>query len=354
MAVDCLVPPQGFIKIVPVCVRCVRTTQALSFISNSIHNSDAPFCKYHCMKSIPKPEHGSLEWLQTRHKHDGKTIVGASEVSAVMGVNPYKNIIDIAIDKMQPPQVREQNQAMKRGTYLEQGLLDYASAEIGSVIVTPAMMYLNGRIISTLDGVTNDSTRLFEAKTTTGWVQGDACLPEWFWQAQAQMHCTDAIRVTFIVLDRQLRITMFDVVRDEEAIADMVEKVELFCTAIDDERLPEDVPLSAEQVQQLHPTADAGEIELGAAGLELVQRWQTAKELSKQYADEEQELKDALANLIRNHESGTIDGHKIITYKAQSTTRFDSKAFGESHPDLLKQYQKQSSFRVLRAVKGAI
>jgi putative phage-type endonuclease len=240
------------------------------------------------MKSILKPEHGSLEWLQLRHKHDGKTIVGASEVSAVMGVNPYKNIIDLAIDKMQPPVVREQNQAMKRGTYLEQGLLDYASAEIGSLIVTPAMMYLNGRIISTLDGVTNDSTRLFEAKTTTGWVQGDECLPEWFWQAQAQMHCTEATTVTFIVLDRQLRITMFDVSRDDEAIADMVAKVELFCTAIDEERLPEDVPLSAEQVAQLHPTPDAGEIELGAAGLELVQRWQTAKELAKQYADEEQ------------------------------------------------------------------
>jgi putative phage-type endonuclease len=306
------------------------------------------------MKSIPKPEHGSLEWLQTRHKHDGKTIVGASEVSAVMGVNPYKNIIDLAIEKLQPPQVREQNQAMKRGTYLEQGLLDYASAEIGSLIITPATMYLNGRIISTLDGVTNDSTRLFEAKTTTGWVQGDECLPEWFWQAQAQMHCTEATRVTFIVLDRQLRITMFDVLRDDEAIADMVAKVELFCTAIDEERLPEDVPLSAEQVGQLHPTPDAGEIELGAAGLALVQRWQAAKEMLKTWEEEEASLKDALANLMRKHDAGTIDGHKIITYKAQSTTRFDQKALLEEQPDLAKKYQKQSSFRVMRVVKGAI
>jgi putative phage-type endonuclease len=315
---------------------------------------DTPTCNDKRMKSIIKPEHGSLEWLQTRHKHDGKTIVGASEVSAVMGVNPYKNIIDLAIEKLQPPVVREQNQAMKRGTYLEQGLLDYASAEIGSLIVTPAMMYLNDRIISTLDGVTNDSTRLFEAKTTTGWIQGDECLPEWFWQAQAQMHCTDATTVTFIVLDRQLRISMFDVIRDDEAIADMVAKVELFCTAIDEERLPEDVPLSADQVGQLHPTPSAGEIELGAAGLDLVQRWQAAKEMLKTWEEEEASLKDALANLMRNHDAGTIDGHKVITYKAQSTTRFDQKALLEAQPDLAKQYQKQSSFRVMRVVKGAI
>lgn len=306
------------------------------------------------MKTILKPEHGSLEWLQTRHKHDGKTIVGASEVSAIMGVNPYKNIIDLAIEKMQPPMVRDKNEAMKRGIFLEQGLLDYASAEIGSLIVTPAEMYLNGRIISTLDGVTNDSTRLFEAKTTTGWVQGDECLPEWFWQAQAQMFCTDAQIVTFIVLDRQLRITMFDVFRDEEAITDMVAKAEAFCIAIDEERLPEDVPLSANQVGQLHPTPDAGEIELGAAGLELLQRWQSAKEMVKHYQQEEDELKDALANLLREHDAGTVDGHKVVTFKAQSTTRFDQKALLDTQPELAKQFTKSSSFRVLRIVKGAI
>lgn len=307
-----------------------------------------------CMKAIQKPEHGSLEWLQLRHKHDGRTIVGASEVSAVMGVNPYKNIIDLAIEKLQPPQVREQNDAMKRGTFLEQGLLDYASSEIGSVIITPAEMYLNGRIISTLDGVTNSSARLFEAKTTTGWVQGDPCLPEWFWQAQAQMHCTDAQVVTFIVLDRHLRISMFDVQRDDEAITEMVAKVEAFCAAIDEERLPEEVPLSAEQVAQLHPTPDGTEIELGAAGLELLQRWQSAKEMMKHYEQEEAALKDALANLLRNHSAGTVDGHKVVTFKAQSSTRFDQKAFVEANPELAQQYQKQSSFRVLRTVKGAV
>lgn len=306
------------------------------------------------MKAIPKPTHGSLEWLELRHKHDGKTIVGASEVSAIMGVNPYKNIIDLAIEKMQPPQVREQNNAMKRGTFLEQGLLDYASAELGCTIVTPPEMYLNGRIISTLDGVRNNPVTVFEAKTTTAWVAGDPILPEWYWQAQAQMFCTGVGTVTFIVLDRQLRITMFDVELNVDDVAVMIEKVNAFCEAIDEERLPEDVPLSAEQVSQLHPTPDAGEIELGAAGLDLLQRWQSAKEMLKHYEQEEASLKDAIANLLRNHDAGTIDGQKIVTYKAQTTTRFDSKTFLEEHPDLNKKYQKKSSFRVLRIVKGAI
>jgi putative phage-type endonuclease len=306
------------------------------------------------MQYIQKPTHGSLEWLQLRHKHNNQTIVGASEVSIIIGVNHYKNIIDLAIEKLQPPQVREQNDAMKRGTYLEQGLLDYASAELHTTIITPDVMYLNGRIISTLDGINNDSTRVFEAKTTTAWVAGDPVLPEWYWQAQAQMFCTGVSTVTFIVLDRQLRISMFDVEYNAEDVAHMETLVHQFCESIDAGVLPDDVPLSAEQVTALHPTPDGTEIELGAAGMELLQRWQSAKEMLKHYETEEKELKDALANLLRNHDTGTVDGHKVITFKAQNTTRFDQKAFAESHPDLAKQYQKQSSFRVMRTVKGSI
>lgn len=304
------------------------------------------------MKYIQKPIHGSLEWLQLRHKHEGKTIVGASEVSVIMGANHYKNIIDLAIEKMRDPEVREQNEAMKRGTFLEQGLLDYASAELGITITTPDEMYLNGRIIATLDGLASHPEKVFEAKTTTAWVQGDACLPEWYWQAQAQMVCTGASVVTFIVLDRQLRITMFDVPFNAEDAEHMIEQVQKFCESIDAGVLPEDVPLTADQVALLHPEP-AGEIELGVAGLDIVQRLQAVKEAIKELESEETELRNHLANMMRDADAGTVDGHKIITYKAQSTTRFDQKAFSDAHPDLVKQYQKKTSFRVMRFVKGA-
>lgn len=302
------------------------------------------------MKQIPKPTHGSLEWLQTRHKHDGNTIVGASEVSAVMGVNPYKTVTDLAIEKMQPPVVREANDAMKRGTFLEQGLLDYAADFYGTTIVTPDVMYLNGRIIATLDGL--DQSRVYEAKTTTSWMAGDACLPEWFWQAQAQMYCTDASSVTFVVLDRQLRISLFDVARDDAAINSMVKQVSAFCQAIDDDQLPTDDPLTAEQVSALHPEP-AGDIELGAAGLELVERWNATKHAIKQLTQEEEAIKDALANLLRNHDAGCIDGQRIVTFKAQKRESLDSKALSTKHPELIKQFTKTSTYRVLRTVKGS-
>lgn len=303
------------------------------------------------MEYIDKPIHGSLEWLTLRHKHNGLTIVGASEVSIVMGVNKYKNIVDLAIEKLQPPQLRESNPAMKRGTYLEQGLLDYASAELGVTITTPATMYLNGRIISTLDGMAGH--QIFEAKTTTAWLQGDPIIPEWYWQAQAQMHCTDSQSVTFIVLDRNLVISMFDVARNDDDIALMCEKVEAFCASIDAGELPDETPLTAEQVTRLHPEPE-GEIELGAQGLELVQRLAAIRESIKFDKQEEKELADALANFMRDHQIGTVDGQPIVTYKAQTRTAFDNARFTEEHPELAQEYIKKSTFRVMRTVRGAI
>lgn len=303
------------------------------------------------MEYLQKPTHGSIEWLTLRHKHNGLTIVGASEVSIVMGVNKYKNIIDLAIEKLQPPQLREQNHAMKRGTFLEQGLLDYASNELGITIVTPDTMYLNNRIISTLDGLAGH--QIFEAKTTTAWLQNDPIIPEWYWQAHAQMFCTDSDAVTFIVLDRNLTISMFDVYRNDDDIALMCEKVEAFCASIDAGELPDDTPLTAEQVTRLHPEP-AGEIELGATGLELVQRLAAIRESIRYDKQEEKELADALANYLRDNQIGSIDGQPIITYKAQTRTAFDVARFTEEHPDLANQYTKKTTFRTLRTVKGTI
>lgn len=303
------------------------------------------------MKQITKPTHGSLEWLQTRHKHDGATIVGASEISVIMGCNDYKNIIDLAIEKMQPPMVREANAAMKRGTWLEPSLITAAQEELNLQVETPEVMYLNGRIIATLDGLADDG-RLIECKTTTKWVANDPCLSEWYWQAQAQMYCSGATLVTFVVLDRQLTISMFDVQRHENDIAGMVERTTAFCESIDAGKLPEGIPLNYAQVSTLHPEP-AGEVELGSTGLVLVEELNAAKYAIKELQDHKAKIENRLADLLREHETGTLDGNKIITFRSQSTTRFDQKAFTHEHPDMAKQYTKTTSFRVMRTLKGS-
>lgn len=301
---------------------------------------------------IPKPKHGSLEWLLVRHRDtNGRCIVGASEVSTIMGANPYENVGDLAVRKLLPPEVIEPNDAMRRGNVLEPALIQYASEELGEELHTPEVMFLNDRLISTLDaqGVLRPEL-IVEAKTNNYWSHGQQLPDSWFWQAQAQMHCTETDSVHFVVLDRAMRLGMTTVNRHDQMIEAMTRNVEAFCRAIDESRLPDDVDLTAPQVSALFPKAE-GETELDSSALALIAEWGAIKEALKDLEAKEKAVKDSLANMLRESEFGTVDGQRVISFKTQTTKRFDTKAFAEAYPELQAQFTTQSAYRVLRTVK---
>lgn len=304
------------------------------------------------IKQITKPTHGSLEWQQVRHRNtDGQCVIGASEVSTIMGCNPYETIADIAIRKLLPPQTTDTNDAMVRGNVLEPALVTHAENVLGVELVVPEVMYNNGRFIATLDarGVTDPSI-IVEAKTNNHWALGSELPIAWYWQAQAQMYCTDTYAVHFVVLDKNMRLGFDLVERNEDSIASMVEHVELFCKAVDEERLPHDMELTAPQVGLLHPQGE-GETELDNAALSLIEEWGAVKDALKDLENKEKAIKDALANMLRDAEFGTVSGHRVLSFKTQTTKRFDTKALLIDHPQYNDKYTTQSSFRVLRAVK---
>ena len=301
---------------------------------------------------ITKPTHGSMEWLQLRHRYNDKCIVGSSEVSAVMNASEYETITDLAVRKLQPVQYTTPNEAMIRGNVLEPALIQHAQNELLMPLVTPDVMYLHGRVIATLDarGLGGDANVVVEAKTNNKWALGNAMPTNWWWQAQAQMYCTDTKEVTFVVLDKHMRLGMHIVDRCDESISDMVAQVDLFCDAIDEQRLPEHTFLTAPQVATLY-TQPAGTCELDAKTLDLIAEWEAVKAGLHSYEQRDKDIKDAIANAMRANEFATVNGQVVLSYKAQSANRFDSKAFTTAHPDLAKQYTKTSTYRVLRINK---
>lgn len=306
---------------------------------------------------IPKEEHGSLKWLQQRHRDgDGRCIVGASEVATVMLANEYESPTDLAIRKLQPPVVTEANDAMMRGNFLEPALITYASAQFGRPLFTPSNMYLRDRIICTLDAVgALDSARtmidiVVECKTNNRWSLNDDVPHSWWWQAQAQMWSTEQSKVTFSVLDSKLRLGMFEVSRNDDAIATMVKEVEAFCQAIDANKLPTDSSLTMQQVQALYPKPE-GTVELSADLLQDIEQWNAIKDAIKQLEADEKRIKDKLADALRDAEFGTINGAKVLSYKAQTTRRLDTKELAFAYPEVADAFMTDSTFRVLRTVK---
>ena len=301
------------------------------------------------MKKHAKPIHGSQEWLELRHRIDGRCVIGASEVPALLNQSPYKTRHDLYISKMTDVEVSDPTAAMRRGTLLEPSLIEYAKEELGQEIVVPDVMFQSGRIIATLDGQVNASWGV-EAKTTNAWAEGQDLPIEFVLQAQAQMLAAEMERVTFSILDRNLRLSLIDVVRDEVLIDTIADEAERFAEIIDGEGVFEEGDFTLPQIATLYPDP-SGEVELSPSTIDLLIEWGAVKDQIKQIESREKEIKDALANLLLDAEYGVVAGNRVVSFKRQQQTRVDTarlKALVD--PSIVEQATSVSSFRVMRSM----
>lgn len=309
------------------------------------------------MIKLPKPEHGSQDWLLNRWRDEnGKTTFGASEAASLMSQSPYQTRAALYVAKSHPPKASADNPVFRRGNVLEPALLAEAGYLLGTEIMTPDFQYRRNRFTITMDGVDNaDSPKLgVEAKTSTKYsISSSSDLPpEWLWQGWTQQYVLQC-PIKFVVLDRNLAITVVDLPDNPKSLQMLEEVSEWFGSLVDQQELPDwDFDeLNAEEVSQLYKYSPS-EVELPPMALDLVYLLDTARANKKTAEIAEQEAKDALARMLQGAEIGTVDGVPVISWKEyQGRLSLDTKALQGDHPDLCAEYQKQgSSFRTMKSI----
>lgn len=313
------------------------------------------------MERIPKPKHGSKEWLLTRWRDDsGRCVFGASDVPALMNASPYKTRAELFADKLNEPQEQIESAIFKRGNLLEKPLLEAASEELGINFFTPETIFRDGRLSVSLDGVDNtiDPAVIVEAKTTTRYsIYDQNDLPiEWCWQGWAQQAVLNC-PVWFSVLDRDLKISVVELPKNEAAIDALQLEVEIFGDWVDKNTPPLDEinNFSADDIARIWKVTPTM-IELDSIAAQLVIDLEKARAISKEASDAEARIKDALAQMMLNHEIGMFNGQKILSWQQQAgKTALDTARLRADHPDLVKQYEKQGNpYRVMRTHRKKI
>ena len=323
------------------------------------------------MQVIPKSEHGSLDWLRERHRDaDGQVLFGASDCPALMGASPYTKRTDLFINKLTEPVVQEFNPVFHKGNILEPVLLQEASAFLQRPIHTPNVIYREGRFSVSLDGVDNpyQPTVIVEAKTTSRYrIEFPEDLPEeWLWQGWCQQgvvspHLNEPFRgldepipVYFVVLDRDQRISCVKMPNNPKAYQTLQVQAEKLGKLIESGKpAPEDLDqFSAEQIAKIY-TAEPTSIELTDDAMELVLELEVARSKKKEADDREKQARDALAQLLLQHENGLYQGQKIISWKQQKGRKsVDVTLMRNENPELVAQYEKEGApFRVMRTHK---
>lgn len=310
------------------------------------------------MQVIPKAKHGSKEWLLARWKDEqGRCVFGASDIPALMGASPYKTRGELFADKVNEPVEQEETAVFRRGNLLEKPLLEEASRILGINIFTPEVIYRDGRLSISLDGVDHEQnpTVVVEAKTSTRYsiYTADDLPVEWCWQGYAQMAVLQ-VPVWFVVLDRDQRISVVQLPENPEAIEAIRLETAVFGGWVDGDPLDEDINnFSATDIARIWK-AEPTSVELPASAVEWALQLEEARAMAKQAADLESKAKDALAQMMLGNEIGTVDGVQLVTWKQQAgKASLDTKQLRADHPELVNQYEKQGApFRVMRVTKG--
>jgi len=315
--------------------------------------------------TIPKPEHGSIEWLRLRQRDEtGYPVVSASEAAAVHSDHRYKTKYALAADKLAAePEITETNRAMERGTRLEPVILQWVSDEIGEEVYAPEVMYSvtsgGASLIATLDGIVgeqDDPKRVVEIKTySRQWdeyadIDGYGPLPAyWFWQGVHQAACAGVDEILWGIFDSTLDLHLYTQKMDNSIIGKHVGRVSDFCRHIASGNIPSEWEHTYEDLAKTLPVNEnTCEIDDHS---NLLSQLRQVQEQKKQLSDLEDELKAEIALALGGATTGTIDGNVAVTWKQQSRSGFDSKRFASEHPELYSQYQSTNTFRVLR-LKG--
>ena len=310
------------------------------------------------MQVIPKQKHGSKDWLLARWKdEDGRCVFGASDVPVLMGASPYKTRGELFADKVNEPVEQEETAVFRRGNLLEKPLLEEASRVLGTNIFTPEVVYRDGRLSISLDGVDDEQNPsvVVEAKTSTRYsiYTSDDLPEEWCWQGYAQMAVLK-VPVWFVVLDRDQRISVVELPANPKAIDVLQLETAVFGGWVDGDPMDEDINnFSAGDIARIWK-AEPTSVELPASAVDWALQLEEARALAKQAADLESKAKDALAQMMLGNEVGTVDGVQLVTWKQQAgKASLDTKQLRADHPELVSQYEKQGApFRVMRVTKG--
>ena len=307
------------------------------------------------MERILKPKHGSKEWLLTRWRDEqGRCVFGASDIPALMNASPYKTRAELFADKLNEPQEQAESAIFRRGNLLEKPLLEAASEQLDKMIFTPNTIYRDGRLSVSLDGVDNTIVPeiVVEAKTTTRYsIYDQNDLPtEWCWQGWAQQAVLEC-PVWFSVLDRDLKISVVELPRNEAAIDSLRLEAEVFGDWVDNNTPPLDEinNFSADDIARIW-RATPTMVELDVIAAQLVIDLEKARAISKEAGDAESRIKDALAQLMLGHEFGMFNGQKILSWQQQAgKASLDTARLRNDHPELVKEYEKQGNpYRVMR------
>ena len=293
--------------------------------------------------------------------------IGGSDIAAILGVSQFKTALDVYLSKT-TEQPEQQGEHLYWGHALENPIIDRFVEDTGAnVIRRPEMRRhpdykwaIANADALIVDGAGNHQA-ILEIKTSSafksrewGADDTDEVPIEYIAQVQWYMWIYNVQEAYIAALIGGNQYRQYHIQRDDELIAMLAEKAQAFWQNHVIPRIPPE-PQDGADAQKLYPHDNGDTAEADSDTLTAYAELRELKAQEKELKAQEKELKaqiaakeDLLKIKIGNYSAMQANGNTLFTWKAQSSSRFDSSAFKNAHPDLYRQYTKTSETRVLR------
>ena len=291
------------------------------------------------------------EWLKCR-----TTGIGGSDASVIAGINPYRSAYQLWLEKTgQVEPAETYSEVTHFGTILEPIVKQEFTARTGLNIYEPKALYRSCEypfMLADLDGIVSVDGEpcVFEAKTASAYKQSEweeGIPPEYMMQIQHYMAVTGFRKSYIAALIGGNHFIYREVSRDDEMIRDIIRMEERFWTENvlgGIEPVLDGSKATSEYLDEKYSESDGKSIDLPHEMLDLCENIEMLTAKIGELETEKNAAVNRIKGFMKEAETGHIGNHKV-TWKSVSSWRLDSKKLKADHPDIYREYVKQTSYR---------
>ena len=293
------------------------------------------------------------EWLRWRTKG-----IGGSDVSVIAGVNPFRSIFQLWLEKTGQVEPEEtENDNTHFGNVLEPVVKKEFSKRTGLKVRAKRALLQSKEypfMLADLDGVIyeNGKMNLFEAKTASAYKQEiwEKGIPEeYVLQVQHYMAVTGAEKTYLAALVGGNRFYWKVVRRDEQKIAEIIALEKAFWeenVLAGKEPVPDGSGATTDFLNEKYASSNGNTILLPEEALGLCRRYEELSGQLNELQDKKDAVSNQLKNFLKNNESGVI-GEYRVTWKQVTSTTFDKKRLEKENRALYEEYLTKKQYRRL-------
>ena len=293
---------------------------------------------------------GREEWLRWRTKG-----IGGSDVSVIAGVNPFRSIFQLWLEKTGQVEPEEtENDNTHFGNVLEPVVKREFSKRTGLKVRAKRALLQSEEypfMLADLDGVIyeNGKMNLFEAKTASAYKQEiwEKGIPEeYVLQVQHYMAVTGAEKTYLAALVGGNRFYWKVVRRDEQKIAEIIALEKAFWeenVLAGKEPVPDGSGATTDFLNEKYASSNGNTILLPEEALSLCRRYEELSGQLNELQDKKDAVSNQLKNFLKNNESGVI-GEYRVTWKQVTSMTFDKKRLEKENHALYEEYRTKKQY----------